>query len=913
MSTDSVFITEMKDGFTSSARVKELVNAMLAERDSVSKIDVYVTRQWSTIASTIAATEDKECLDLFVQLDGVSFINKWLEDARKLGNEPSDSSAEESIHALLLAVEKLGISYEQTLAYGIRVTVEKLLSYNSVRVQEKAKALFDSWKQSGDGDAITSIGGEGGQTMSSTTNNSTSVEGTQEETHSKTGDDMANMSANGVLIAKIDDIEPQLDNEEKALHNDNMKDGDSTRNKPSEESLCYAGENSPRHLEGDASNSTSIAVVPKEDEMVSNNQSSGDKEHKQEVAIPLEILDAMEISPFFMLKDSEPVAQTDLQNNTVTEVDNNLKELAMDNNRMDTLSSSSQANRLIKVDGAPPDQNETMAVSPNLSKDCDTNVLRGSQILENSEKSTSSGDSDSFNDADFFKTIKEDYDVVKNRSGLDFSYGICDALKVARQVANEVEKEVEGQIEESGSDSSQENLVEPREPDSPASVHGNETQTNEGSSREDLPKVGEGSKDENVSIVEQESQGKSDKEINIFDLNEDICFDDMDQNIDTLPTPVSIVSASRATAAPGFPESPLQFEGSHGWKGSAATSAFRAASPRKIHDSDKFDNNLNNRQNFLDFDLNMSEEGDNKAMDLLSHKQNLHSAESSGEAKISLDLNRTSDEDDPQPSDWRLSERLLLSKNGHHNASPSTSSSSMQQPSRNFFDLNDQPSLFNGSSEVNLKPDSQKLHSFLGPGSSNNVISIMGTKVEVNRKDFSPHPPFLPNGKILEPATGANLARNGGISGIRSALPYPHPGMFMYSSGLTSGPPGPFSPVMYGPSGPIPYMVDSRGAPVAPQFLGSAPYSQTPFSSSGNYPGLYGPGPGPSRPTFELNLGLMGERINRESGGLRQFLGPGPNQSLDDFRSNGFGKRKEPDGGWEPYQFDYKHQHPQWR
>lgn len=849
MSLEDYFFTvsEMKDGLTASSRVKELVDAMLAERDSVLK-------NVGIVASTIAATEDKDCLDLFVELNGVLFINKWLEEAQKAGCEPSDSSAEESITALLRSVEKLRINYEQSVAYGIRSTVEKLLNHSSVRVQEKARALFDSWNQL----VITS---EGSQTIPSV------IGAAGEEKDVKTGDDVA--------PDKVDDMDIGKDDEDKGLLHGNIKEEGFVVKKPFEESVCNKGELVPRHLEGDGDNSTLAAAVPKEDGVISNQFiKNGELINEDNSSINVE---EKELEP--------PLRGSDLQTNTSIEVDNKLSEPATGDTSADMSLSLKDNNSSINVDETPQ----------NLGGDCDTNNLKVCEngdkkmLLESSENSSSRGGcSESISESeetDFFKAIKGDYDDVNKKSDdFDLGYGLDDALEIARQVANEVEREVEDQIDETSPTVSQKTI---------ASVHVDEAQIDECASKQEF------SNDQNDPNVDSSQiENKPDKGIIEFDLNQDICFDDTDQPIDTLSVPVSIVSASRATSAPGFRESPLKFEGARGWKGSAATSAFRPASPRKIHDSDKIDkNNLNNRRNCLDFDLNMSEEEEIiKSADLLSQKQIFHFGESSGEAKLDLDLNRVSDEGDALLSDWRPRERLLLrGGNGHYNASPSTSSSSMQQPLRNF-DLNDdQPSFFN---------DSQKSHSFLGPVSGNNVISIMGTKVEVNQKK-----PFLQNDRVLEPALDVNMTRSGGIFGIGSAVPYPHPGMFTYN-GLTTGPTGPFSPVMYGPGGPIPYMVDSRGASVVPQFLGS----QTPFAASGIY------GPGPSRPNFEYNLGLIGDRVNKESGGLRQFLGPGPNQSFDELRSNfhpmssiGLGKRKEPDGGWGPYPFDYKRQYPRWR
>lgn len=942
--------TEIKDGLTASTQVKELVNVMLEERDCVLKNACKATRQWSTVASTIAATEDKECLDLFVQLDGILLINKWLEDAQELGNELSDSSAEELITCLLNAVEKLRINYEQSVAYGIQATVKKLLGHCSIRVQEKAGALSDSWKRLGAGEVITGLGGEGGQIMSSAGDGDPSFGVTHGEKPVKIGADMVpHTCSNDVLPDKVDDIEAKTGNEEKGSDHENMKDEVPIMKLPFEGSHCKEGEYPPCHLEGNPSNTISTAVVPKEDGMVSN-QCSGNEVQMQDVGNPSNRSDAMEISPPPVEKDSEPVTGVDLQTGTSIKVDNDSKESAKCD--MKEHISSSKDNSAINVDGTPPSHSEIMAVSQIQAGDCDMNIMDHSgnehrlPILDSPDTSSSGGDSDSTNgehsnsesrglmDTDFLKTRRKDNDVVKkNRSDFELNYGMFDALEVARQVAIEVEREVEGRRETSCSSSPKNLETETRQPDSLASVRGNETQTDESALKEDSTKEGEFLNDQNdssqVLVDGQEPESKPDKGKIDFDLNQDICSCDTDHPLDRVPTPVSTVSASRAPAAAGFPASPLQFDGAHGWKGSAATSAFRPASPRKVYDGDNLHNNSKHRQNFLDFDLNVSEDGDDKATDTLSRKQTFHSGESSGEARLILDLNQISDEGDAPPSDWRVGERLLLGRNGHQNASPSTSSSSMQQPPRNL-DLNDQPSFVNDSSELNFfakLSSSQKLQSFIGPG-SDKVISIMGTKVEVNQKDFIPQQHSFQNGNILQPALDLNLTRTGGVLGIESAVPYPHPTMFTYN-GLTTGPTGTFSPVMYRPSGPVPYVVDSRGAPVMPQFLGSAsavsaPYSQRPFDAAGIYgmhpQGLNGPVHGPSLPNFELNLGLMGERVNKESGGLRQFLGPCPNRSFDELRSNclpsssvGLGKRKELDSMWEPYPFDHKHHHPQWK
>lgn len=149
---DFFTLTEMKDGLTAPSRVQELVSVMQKEKESIIRNVGDATRQWAAVASTIAATENKDCLDLFIQLDGLWFINRWLKDAQDFGGETNDGFVEESITALLRAVEKLHLDSEKSMSSGIGVTVKNLLGHRSSRVLDRARILFDSWKVGGTSD-----------------------------------------------------------------------------------------------------------------------------------------------------------------------------------------------------------------------------------------------------------------------------------------------------------------------------------------------------------------------------------------------------------------------------------------------------------------------------------------------------------------------------------------------------------------------------------------------------------------------------------------------------------------------------------------------------------------------------------------------------------------------------------------
>lgn len=235
--------------------------------------------------------------------------------------------------------------------------------------------------------------------------------------------------------------------------------------------------------------------------------------------------------------------------------------------RMD-MSSSSKYKSQMDVDETPPNHCETMAVSQDQGQDCDTNVLECSGNEDNLPKLYyNSGNEDKLwklqhldRDSmigehssaeskgltiytDIWKTKTKGNDVAYKRSDFELSCGMVDAMEVARQVAIEVEN----RRETSCSSSQKVPDAVTDNPDSPVTMHGNETDENP--SKEGLPEEGE-------------LESESDNGIVDFDLNQEICSDDTDHPLDTISNTVSIVSASRAN--PCFLPSHLQFEVAHG-------------------------------------------------------------------------------------------------------------------------------------------------------------------------------------------------------------------------------------------------------------------------------------------------------------------------------------------------------------
>ncbi|EOY15059.1 hypothetical protein QUC31_000350 [Theobroma cacao] len=1020
---DFFTLTEMKDGLTAPSRVEELLTVMKKEKDSVVKNISDATRQWAAVASTIAATENKDCLNLFIQLDGVWYLDRWLKGAQEFGNDSSDSFVEESITALLRALEKLHRNNERSISSEIWITVKNLLGHKSSRVQDGARLLFDNWKRIRVTDDVHGGVGSGGHISDYGISDSATVTGenSRPECSAKEGpvsrgstdeentgadaaknENLPSSSLDGVQLESSKELHSETTNDELQSHI---------------YSDCADMENrSPNHL------SSSLVSNPAQ-------ENSSTKED-----LPAKTVEETASLETCSLPDSkqENVEVLDAQN---------LNELSSDEKqKLDmTVSSSSTVEHVLVSSGAGVGSAQEATKEPNSQKDAEANksdvlksVALGGERTPVSETKKMMGDAGvinhSGNGSQLFKTAGQDSeshsgmlrsssdnefiyrkpkdlvttfsrmegirttdenkencrvedlrggskftpgpDVIDKRmSDIELEYGIVDALEVARQVAQEVEREVVDDREPSCSSSEKISEGGIRQPSTPDSINGKqdlptevipkEVSTGPNQSAEACTE-GEGhiinpdnpdNEPENdlhdlessQVTVAQEPEPNTEKSLCDFDLNQEVCSDDVERAANSISTPISVVSASRAAAAPGLPAAPLQFKGELGWKGSAATSAFRPASPRRNSDVDKTlsiggtSSGSKQRLDCLDFDLNVAEAGDEKGAELMSGKQvtassGLHSAESSLDVsprkseRLKLDLNRMSDDGDAPALDTRLEGRLFYNRNGHRSPSPASSSSSMQPSLRNI-DLNDRPYSHNDASELGPYHggSSRNVNAYGGPKPNDPVISIMGTRVEVNRKEFVPQVVSLPNGKALEPATDASITRTGGFMGLGPTVSYTHSHAFSYN-GLTMPPTVSFSPAIYGASGSIPYMVDSR-APIVPQIMGSTsavppPYSQPQFiMSMSNAPvGLNGSGS--SRPNFDLNTGLAIEGGNRDSTGVRQSFMPGQSRSMEEhLRANSQpssssavgAKRKEPDSGWEPYQFNYRHHQFPWK
>ncbi|KAG6648440.1 uncharacterized protein LOC122317406 [Carya illinoinensis] len=1025
---DFFTLTEMKDGLTAPSRVAELLNVMQKEKDSVMKNVGDATRQWAAVASTIAATENKDCLDLFIQLDGLGYIDGWLKDAQNFSNDTSDSFVEESITALLRALEKLQIDNERSISSGIWITVKNLLGHNSSKVQDRARILFDSWKQGEDSDSVLQNVEDKSRRVAEEDGGQSTLDNPITRGSANEENNVLEHAKDKILpLRRLDELQPEKSEDEqvpahndqpgshKKLDHDDAKDGNpdplaSLSNTLKENPSIK--EVSPIHA-AEGTTSTGACGVPvtkqcTDDVVLSDvlklNEQSKDEKQVHKFEDSSDKLGMPEISSTSDASESgaactgdddasmQKIVREPALQNSVAAGERDVCSKISAVGDVTTPASDSKSGlddtRVIKHcsgnifkttgQGSECCSNALQDLSANggisgKAEDLDTSFSRMEDTVEADEdKEHTSDDGDDLMKASDFPKAAMDTknpDVIdKRRFNIEREYGMVDALEVARQVAQEVEREVvdyrepfsssssektsEGGIRQSGSPGSINGkhelpIDEPQEVPTVPTGQSHSVETNlEGDEGSIINSANLDNGPENSTHDMESSQvteAAQEPEVNIekgpcdFDLNQEVSSDETECPANP-STPISLVAASRPAAVPGLPVAPLQFEGSLGWKGSAATSAFRPASPRRNLDGDRMtlsiggtDDASKQRHDCLDIDLNVAEGGDELGKQIPA-SSGLPSGESSVEVgsmrsgRLKLDLNCIGDDGDAPILDTIMGEQLFNSRNNHRSPSPALSSSSMQPFLRNI-DLNDRPNIHSDTLDHGPSKSYKFVNAYGGPKPDAPVISLMGTRVEVNRKDFPSQTPSLPNGKSTEPTMDASMTRAGGFLGMGPTMSYTHSPVFG-NMGLTTGPTMSFSPAIYGAAGSIPYMMDSRGATVVPQIVGSASavpsaYPQSAFimSMSGVQPGISNAGQ--SRPNFDLNTGFMMEGGNRDSGVLRQLFIPGPARSMEEHlrtnlqqpssSSGNAAKRKEPDSAWEPYPFNYKHQQPPWK
>ncbi|KAI3757258.1 hypothetical protein L6452_04792 [Arctium lappa] len=770
---DFFTLNELKDGLTAPDRVKELITVMQRENDSIVKNFGEATRQRSIVATTVAATENKNCLDLFIHLNGLYFIDTWLKDVQKLGDDTGNVFLEESIIALLRTLERLQIDNQRLSSSGIGRTVQNLVAHSSSVVCTQAKALCDRWMLIQDNDVAPQ------DVKSPDVANFTSHGNDNDEKNAERPRDetMSLVSADTIqrVIVNNETTTPDKIMDQEPLDRVEVKEryGSTT---PIVQGSTYVGQLDVSQLDKHVKDENEINCRVKADSVEMSTLSS----HLEQIASSADVDNALDSS-----------IKTDLRGD---EDEDMVDDGESSDHFRTTMSLKTRNQAGVSAANALQDLREAEGLKTSSNSESGNAKENGLQSIGNSG-----------NGSNFFKiSMNARGDGVTSKTlDMELDYGMIDPLEVARQVFIEVQREVDSR-ERSCSTSEKMSGGGSERPNTPDSTNCKESPPVEDSDKEvtsgsekmssggsERPSAAEPAKDaetlvseresckaditaSQISEIAQESEANTGRGISGFDLNQEVCSEEVDNPINPVSSTVSVVSASRAVAASGLPSAPLQFEGTLGWKGSASTSAFR-----RIPDSSRAHNNSKQRLDCLDIDLNVAEDSEDKIEDFLSRNKvpvifGLPSGEeSSVEAsprrpeRMQFDLNSIGDEGaDTVGMDWRRDGRVAsINQNGWQSPSRSSSSSSKQPSLRNIdLNLNERPVFPYGASLD---------HPYLGKSSNHeeSVFPIFGTKVEVKTKDSLPQP----SGRILEPPVDFNLRRPGAGLGLESCMNYGNP------------------------------------------------------------------------------------------------------------------------------------------
>nr|XP_010941305.1 uncharacterized protein LOC105059630 [Elaeis guineensis]XP_019711000.1 uncharacterized protein LOC105059630 [Elaeis guineensis]XP_019711001.1 uncharacterized protein LOC105059630 [Elaeis guineensis]XP_029124434.1 uncharacterized protein LOC105059630 [Elaeis guineensis] len=996
----------MKDGLSNVARVEELISMLQKLKDHITSNAGDAARQWSTVAGTLMATGNKECLDHFVQLNGLCFLNKWLQETQRCSNDASDSAIEELIMKLLALLDKLPINSEKSNDSGVRITVEQLLGHNNLKIKERAKILYDKWKNAETTEGSCSNHEKGEKCQIEQPKPSDNAETFEQGISSICLALDISACKNGA-----DEGSCKVESVGNESHHSNVTRCSGILQKPdfiSSEKTCIPNQTLPATSSASADANAALGDVNSSGSSLISNSCQENLSATEESSVcPAAGLASSGTCSSLFVKEGDDQrnvsvyrdasASEGVKEMEVTIIESNLAESTQKEICNVPPSSGLSASASQVIDATAPtlscnlDSNENEAhpseilePAPNtVGADCRMPKCLGDPVahvtkvfqdlsgksciigkLDDSKNSqqreedveSDSGIKDLGSEVDLkaskgmmipcdsseVKETKSTH-MTNQKSDLGLEYEEIDALEVARRVAIEVEREV-ADYREPFSSSPEVNSGETMGAHSPdieegrqdesviGKLNGNKSPPHEkdhsgnaSSPKEDGSGITENTSTEpekpeqdlqssKLSFSVQEPDGKPDGDRCIFDLNANISAEESDCLTKPIPgvpvnvsAPVAVVAAPKG--APGLPVTPLQFGGELGWKGSAATSAFRPASPRRTPDGEKTHSSPKQKPNFLGIDLNVAESEDDVVIGVkkLPASSGLPSGDSSIEVSSRraerpiLDLNRLGDED----ASTNLSSYWKIPPQTGDQSLSSASSSSSRQPSMRDFDLNDNPSFRDGGGLPNFdKPSSEAPGTYGGSKPDEHVVTIMGTKVAVEKMDHA--------NQVQHAFLGAGLNIESGVA-TRPVLPYGHmpPPAYGYN-GLGTGPTMPFPAAYYAHEG-IPYMVDSRGVPPAHVLglagLNGAPSARLPFVASVTNASVSSNAYGAFRPSLDLNSGMASmEGGSRVVGSFKQFFWQGQNglveeqtRTMTQPSSSGTTlKRKEPDSGWEP-------------
>ncbi|XP_042378714.1 uncharacterized protein LOC121971484 [Zingiber officinale] len=971
MLEDFFTLTEMRDGLSSLGRVEELISMIQKLNDSSTSNLVDAARQWSTVASVLAATDHKECLNQFVELNGLSYLKKWLQEALDNYTDDNGIVVEELILSLLISCEKLLVNPEKTNASGFGATIELLMDYRSSKIKDKAKLLHDRLTLAKNGD-IHFDGSEPAEELQMNENglHSGNPSVSIPLCSMQVGEDKCEVESAKSKVQVSNVIGCSLDSPNKERvptcnqifsASLNLIDSNAVLAEISSSRVPLVSNSCQENLsvcntEEKCTTETCSQFCQKEDAddqcdvIGSKDVADSVKEINMNITEVKPSNSTQKETGYHSLASAEPTVSSKLDSFN----SHSSASKVMEHQQVNWIADYGPDKHLIKVEESMPAADLTTSLQDHSVNASIPNDISNPQ-LSTQEDAVSSVIMDLERELNF-KNRKNHFSVssdflkavgtkaneeISQRSGPGLE-GLDDALEVARQVAIAVEREVVdyrevscsspdvNSREASGSHSpvsdaqQDEQMAEQVDRNSSSIVNEHTRSSSPEKGSEITQNISSGRENTDQDIVSpgpkiptQESFGKVILDRYTFDLNANICSDEPEcsmKNSPKLPinvsAPVAVVASSK-----GAPEMPsLHFGGEMGWKGSAATSAFRPASPRRIPDGKRASSGPKQKSIFVGIDLNVAESDDEVAGDDPTLAKELPASSSlpSGDSCVevgsktellNLDLNRLGDED---TSALLFPSLKLNFQNGERSLS-SASSSSYRHSSFRDFDLNDNPSSADAGSHSVIQPTMKTTESLGWKAAHEPAIKIMGAEISLTRKDntYKAQQFVVPNGMMqMEPAMFT-----------RPLLPYPGASTPAYGfGGLPTGPAMAVPTTYYSP-GNFSYLAETRGMMAhIPQVTNSGLGMSTPrpfhFGAANMH---YTAGFGGAHPGFDLNNGMTPpESVIRESESLGHHpaLGHHPlfmqghrgwmEDPTQPSSSTIPLKRKEPDSGWEP-------------
>ncbi|XP_062233974.1 uncharacterized protein LOC133931175 [Phragmites australis] len=909
MLEDFFTLTEMKDGISTVARIGELISEIQKLKNAAELNTADLIRQCSTAANTLASTNNEECLQHFVLLNGVGFLNHWLQDAQNCGKDLSNS-AEDLMVAILTALECLSIDNEQLTSCGVMSTVHHLLAHGNAKINQKARVLCQKWS------SVPKYGTDGQHVDTKEacqTDELKLPEASQEAENDKQGG--ANEFGNSV------ESKPEVMTCSNVPLPDTSLINDNTNATKQPSVLTSPNSSNGNATLGDVNSVGSFPASPVGLENVSVTEETS---ASNDVGLDTDgKLRSNSISVKSVIGQDAPADMTAVAVSVEPKKPDNLFVSSKVNSEDYIVSTSSgimevepfAADRLHLGD----DKAETLSHLAIVSRDLQ-DLSEESTGKEEGPTSSSSTDGTGIGNGFMFKRCMKSFGdsskatetkstTLKGEKSTPLTdYDDTDALEVARLVAIEVEREVIdyrgtfcGSPDINSRNADSPDLEARRQPEPTVNESNDNKSSSTGvdsGSSSSLKEDGSGITDGSGPFSRKYTRTL---ELGGLDLNKNQCAEETDcnpksilSNSVNLSTPIA-VAASRGSSV--FP-SRLHFEGELGWKGSAATSAFRPASPRRTPDEEKSLSASSHKTSNMLFDLNVVD-SDSATSDeplstaILPASSDLASKDTSAafgvSRELTLDLNCSCGDEEGAIAASNVPPLWNRQQFNGSWSQPSSSSSSRLPAVRNF-DLNDNLSMTDGSTR---RIDGSFAKTSVRDVSDPSAVTIMGKRIVLGQREHG----HQQQHNFLGPSAESRVP-------ARSIQSYAHTPDY----GVVNYPPQSavsFPPAFYAP-GAVPYMFDAKGAPVIPPLSGLGLGISHPSFSTRAIP--------PSatelsyfHPSMDFNHAPSSEGAHREAGNYWPVSFQGQNIFVDERTRNmsqgGSSamvlKRKEPESGWD--------------